>query len=77
MTARLAAAALAGAALAGWFLVPMYYYLPTVWAGDPGFMWATPEFADGNRLTIDLLVHRFLPRTGSTSAWERWGFWSR
>ena len=45
---------LGGAALAAWFLLPMFWYLPTVWASDARFMWATPAFADGNRLTVDL-----------------------
>lgn len=59
VTAQLAGQTAAGAALAAWFLLPMIWYLPTVWAGDPRFMWATPQFADGNRLTVDLLVQRF------------------
>ena len=59
LAARLAVEALAGGALAAWFLLPMAHYLPSVWAGDARFIWATPQFADGNRLTVDLLVHRF------------------
>ena len=59
VTSRLTLETLAGAALAAWFLVPQAWYLPGVWAGDPRFMWATPEHADLNRLTIDLLAHRF------------------
>jgi hypothetical protein len=50
--------------MAAWFLVPMLHYLPTVWAVDRRFMWATPEFADGNRLTVDLLIGRVLAPNG-------------
>jgi hypothetical protein len=59
LAAHLAVESVGGAALAAWFLLPMFWYLPTVWASDARFMWATPAFADGNRLTVDLLVHRF------------------
>ena len=59
VTRRLVLETVVGIALAGWFLVPQVWYLPGVQAADPVFMWATPEHADQNRLTIDLLVHRF------------------
>ena len=59
VTWRLAGETVVGAALAAWFLLPQAWYLPGVLAGDAHFMWATVEHADQNRLTIDLLVHRF------------------
>jgi hypothetical protein len=40
------------------------WYLPGVKASDPVFMWATPAHNDQNRLTIDLLVHRFAAPNG-------------
>jgi hypothetical protein len=64
LAARLAVESVAGAALGAWFLLPMAHYLPGVWAGDARFIWATPQFADGNRLTVDLLVHRFAAPNG-------------
>ncbi len=38
--------------------------IKTVWAGDPKFMWATPEFAHSNRLTIPMLIDHFTAPNG-------------
>ena len=44
--AAMAVWVLAGVGLAAWYLLPMWYYLPTVRASDPEVMFATAkEFA--------------------------------
>ena len=52
----------AGVALAAWYLIPLWYYLPGVRASDPVVMWATaPDFASwhvewGKVLGLDRLA---------------------
>ncbi len=63
-TLRLVAAGFVGIGLTVWFLLPQIHDIKTVWAGDPKFMWATPEFAHSNRLTIPMLVDHFVAPNG-------------